>query len=293
METWLIFAIVSIFTAWFYNFCFKIIVKRDYDTSYVSIVSYTISSIIAGIVYLYINWFSFSWNFNSALLLYIFALWDTLFYFLSTLSRVQALKSIDTIIFFPVYKTFFPVIITAISFFIFKESLYLKDFLWILLWVLVPLLLITKEENRIQKNLKMWLLFILLTSVLSSISTLFPKIVNINEYDIDLFIFLVLLSWILVSFASYKFFYKKNMQTKKIYSKEWLYSFWILLWVLQFLFFYTIIHALKWNLAIVMTINSFSILIPIILSVIIYKEKMTYKKALVIALSILSVILFI
>lgn len=293
METWLIFAIVSIFTAWFYNFCFKIIVKRDYDTSYVSIVSYTISSIIAGIVYLYINWFSFSWNFNSALLLCIFALWDTLFYFLSTLSRVQALKSIDTIIFFPVYKTFFPVIITAISFFIFKESLYLKDFLWILLWVLVPLLLITKEENRIQKNLKMWLLFILLTSVLSSISTLFPKIVNINEYDIDLFIFLVLLSWVLVSFTSYKFFSKKNMQTKKIYSKEWLYSFWILLWVLQFLFFYTIIHALKWNLAIVMTINSFSILIPIILSVIIYKEKMTYKKALVIALSILSVILFI
>jgi uncharacterized membrane protein len=50
---------------------------------------------------------------------------------------------------------------------------------------------------------------------------------------------------------------------------------------------------MEWNLAIVSTITSFSILIPIVLSVIFYKEKMTYKKAFVIFLSIISIILFI
>jgi uncharacterized membrane protein len=89
---------------------------------------------------------------------------------------------------------------------------------------------------------------------------------------------------------SYKFFDKKH---KKNYSKKWIYTFWIILWVFQYLWFYTFTHAMGGNLSIVITINSFSILIPIILSVIFYKEEMTIKKWLVIWLSILSVVLFI
>ena len=57
--------------------------------------------------------------------------------------------------------------------------------------------------------------------------------------------------------------------------------------------FLTFTKAVEWNLAIVYTINSFSILVPIILSVIFYKEEMTYKKAFVIFLSVISMLLFI
>jgi uncharacterized membrane protein len=69
--------------------------------------------------------------------------------------------------------------------------------------------------------------------------------------------------------------------------------FGFLIGIFHFLAFMTFQKALTGNLAVVFTINSFSILIPIILSIIFYKDHFNKKKAFVIALSIVSIILFI
>jgi uncharacterized membrane protein len=53
------------------------------------------------------------------------------------------------------------------------------------------------------------------------------------------------------------------------------------------------VHAVTWNFAVAFTINSFSILIPIILSIIFYWEHFNLKKWMVIVLSIVSILLFI
>jgi multidrug transporter EmrE-like cation transporter len=65
------------------------------------------------------------------------------------------------------------------------------------------------------------------------------------------------------------------------------------MWVFHYTSFYCFTRALEGNLAVVFTINSFAILIPIILSIIFYKDHFNFKKAFVIALSIVSIILFI
>jgi len=55
METWLIYAIVSVFFAGGYNFAMKVISQRDYNTSFVSILSYFSAAFLALSFYLYNN----------------------------------------------------------------------------------------------------------------------------------------------------------------------------------------------------------------------------------------------
>jgi drug/metabolite transporter (DMT)-like permease len=176
------------------------------------------------------------------------------------------------------------------SIFIFWESLNLKESIWIMVWIMVPLMLITKSENKIQKNLKMWVYLVIITSIFASISNWFNKSMYSFNLNIDLFIVFSLILWTIISLFSYKYFDKK---TKKHYSKKGIYGFSILLGIIHFIAFYVFTLAVEWNLAIAYTINSFSILIPIILSVFFYKEEMTFKKAFVIFLSIISMLLFI
>ena len=166
METWVIYAIVSIFFAWFFNFGMKMIAQRNYNTSYVSMLIYSVATVIS---FLYYFLFFYEWLENkSFVLIVMLSFGSALFYFLSTLSRIVSLKNIDTTIFFPLYKTFFPIIIALISIFYFKENLEVREICWIILWISVPLMLITKHENKIQKNIKIGLIFIVITSILTS-----------------------------------------------------------------------------------------------------------------------------
>lgn len=281
-------AIASIFTWGFLSFWMKVISQRNYNSSFIAIIMYLSSAFFAWGYYLFRYWDNLLAS--SLTLLLIFAFCHSLFYFSSILSRVKSLDNIDTIIFFPLYKTFHPIIITVISFFIFQESLTAKEMLGIIVWIMVPLLLITKVENTKQKNLKKGIIFVIITSILASIAAIFPKMANLYSLNIELYILASGIFGALSAFTNYTIFHSKE---KHKYSTKWIYSTGIFIWFLQFTWLYTFTHSLAWNMAVAVTVNSFSILIPIILSVVFYKEEMTYKKAFVIFLSIVSVILFI
>jgi drug/metabolite transporter (DMT)-like permease len=288
METWLIYAIASLFFAGGVNFVMKVISHRNYNTSYVSIIAYLFAAFLSWMSYVlfYIDNFIF----DSLYLILILSFLNTFFYFLSTLTRVKGLDNVDTTIFFPLYKTVSPILIVLISLLFFNENLNIKEIIGIIIWITIPILLVSKAENKIQKNLKLWILFVLLTSIFSSIASWFTKENSISNIDLELFVFFTLLFWVIISSVSYKFFKKKI--TRK-YSKKWTYLIWLILWFFHYMSFLMFSKALTWNLAVVYTINSFSILIPIILSVIFYKEEMTSKKWFVIFLSILSMLFFI
>ena len=64
------------------------------------------------------------------------------------------------------------------------------------------------------------------------------------------------------------------------------------LWVVNALGIFFIFKATEVSLSISYTINSFYILIPIILSMIIYKEHMNLRKGVAIVLSLLAIIFF-
>jgi len=178
---------------------------------------------------------------------------------------------------------------TLLSVFYFWEYLNSKEFIGIIVGVSIPLFLINKSEKKVQNNLKLGLFYIIVTTVTAWVGSFFSKILHSNDLDIDLYMFIWFLSGIFIAGINYKLGQKKW----KVYSTKGVYRLWVVLWIITFFSMYTYTYALAWNLAIAVTINSFSILIPIILSVIFYKEEMTWKKALVIWLSIVSVILFI
>jgi multidrug transporter EmrE-like cation transporter len=110
-----------------------------------------------------------------------------------------------------------------------------------------------------------------------------------------LFVFVSAIAGILTSWLSYKWF-KKQHNKKGIdekYTTKNIYSFAFVLGFFNITSFYAFAKAMEGNLAVAFTINSFSILIPIILSIIFYKDHFDMKKGFVIALSIVSILLFI
>ena len=289
MESWLVFALVGAFFIGFFSFGMKVIAQRNYNPSFASFIAYIVLTVLSAIYFLVNN--SLEDVRSGLVFLIIIAFSSTLVYFSSTLTRVESMKNIDTTIFFPLYKTFMPIITTLASIFFFWESLHLKEVVGIVFGILIPLILITKKEDQVQKNLKLWVLLVIITSILGAFASIIPKVVHTESLNPAFFLFLASFSGTIVSWIAY-LIWKKKYPDKK-YSTTWIYKFWILLWVFQFIGFSSYVYSVEGNLAIAVTINSFSILIPIILSVIFYKEEMTKKKAFVIFLSIVSVVLFI
>jgi len=288
METWLIYAILSIFIVWFYSFSFKIAAERNYNTSLLAFQWYLIWALIT-LVILFFKKFSFS-EINNFYIIGFLAFLNALFFFSSMISRVESMKNIDTVIFFPIYKTIWPIIVTFISLFFFWEFLTVKEIIWIIVWISIPLFLITKKENRRQKNLSRWILLVFVTAILTAISSSASKEVIINWLNLEFYLLLVFLFWLFFSFISNKMNTKNWLNN---FNSKWFLWFSFISWILHFLAFYVFTLSLEWNLAVVFTINSFSILIPIILSIIFYKEHFDFKKWVVIFLSIVSIILFI
>ena len=288
METWMLFALISALVWWFYSFTFKIIAQRHYDTYISTSLSYLVGTAMSIVLVLY-NGISISWE-GVFFLLTILGFWNILFYTASIMTRVESMRNIDSVIFFPLYKTFGPIMVTGISLFIFQETLSTNEVLGIIVGIMVPLMLITKTENRIQKNLLRWVMLVVLTAVLTSVSAVIPKYVQLQNLDINYFIFASFFFWTIISFIWYIAHKRKGNTT---YKKKGMVLFSLLAWVLHFFAFYTFMRAMEGNLAIAFTINSFSILIPIILSIIFYWEHFNLKKGIVIALSIVSILLFI
>lgn len=144
------------------------------------------------------------------------------------------------------------------------------------------------QKVAAERDYDIWLLNIY-TYVLSSIWASVNKEVMLNQYNISVYIFIVFTIQVIISIWKYKL-----SKIKKIkYNKQWIIQFGILSWIVSILAKIVFIKMLEWNLAVAFTINSFSILIPIILSIIFYKDHFDFKKWLVIALSIISIILFI
>ncbi len=284
MESWLIFSIASIFFAGIYSFLIKVAAMKNYNPSMVTGYGYLAGAVFAGI-FLFFEWLQIS----DIKAIMVFAFINVLFYFFSTLTRIESMKNIDSVLFFPIFKTVSPILVTLAGIFLFHETLTAKEIIWIILWISVPLLLIWAHENKRQINLKKGMIFLTISSALVLVSTVMIKQVNLLELNIPLFVFFTMIFGYFISIISNKTVSKKN----KNYETKNIFWFGLFMWIFHYASFYCFTRSLEGNLAVAFTINSFAILIPIILSIIFYKDHFNLKKAFVILLSIISIILFI
>lgn len=233
--------------------------------------------------------------FTNFKMLFFFALINSFFFGMGSIIKIQSLKYIPTSFAFPITK------LNAILLIIYALILF-NDRPTVLQWVgigtsifvLAYISFNIKSENKKtkikDKKQLTGILFALLAAFATSISMLTGKYASTEVPKIN-FIFISYTMVIVYTVIINKFVVKKDQKKKNSDSKKVI-LFGIIIGLLNFAGYYLVLSAFATGpLSLIQGISSNSFIIPIVLSVIFLKEKFTYKNAIVVALSILSIIL--
>ena len=286
MELWLFFALVSAVAAGLLAFAQKVSAVRRYNSSLFNGYSAGIASIIGLFVAgIYEGFDAITWP------LVVVALLSGIASLLSTNLRVDSLKHIDTTISLPIHKFISPLFVLIFGIILFNEHLTTLEWFGIITGMFVPLLLINKTEKTRQNNLYKGLILVIVSGLLSAIAFV------INKYGSELFTSIILFVAITQGFMALSgAFMYKNRRPNEIDNHVHIYNYKLLklaFWggTAQFISFASIMLALIYGgaLAVVYTIQSLYIVIPIVLSIIFFREHWDAKKVFVIGLSLVAI----
>lgn len=209
--------------------------------------------------------------------------------------KVYALRHIDSTIYFPLYKLLAPSLAILAGVCLFQESFSKGEWIGMGIGLLVPLLLITKAENGRQNNLIAGLVLVVITGVtsaLTSVTNKFAVDASIPTLTILLYVSLgVFVGTIFI--IGYKDGFKRIIQNVFLDTTLGLFIAGGMRAALITVGFGLTIYALELGgtLAVVQTIQSMYILIPIVLSIILYNEHWNFQKAAAVVLSVASLAL--
>jgi len=232
--------------------------------------------------------------FTDLKMILFFAVINSLFFGMGSIVKIQSLKFIPTSFAFPVTKLN-AVFLIIYALILFNEKPALNQWIGIGISfsVLAYISLNVKFDNKKSSNNKkqiVGLLFALLAAFSTSISMLTGKFASTEVPKIN-FIFISYTLVMIYTIFINKFLYKpKETQTKSSNKKVILFG--IIIGILNFSGYYLVLSAFATGpLSLIQGISSNSFIIPVILSIIFLKEKFTYKNAIVVILSVISILL--
>ena len=287
---WFVLALVSTLFAGMHAFGQKVVVERKLDLYLINALSAMVSLAIAFMLFSFTqSWGAVPWS------VYLFGAIGGLLYIAYNTGRMVALRYIDSAIFFPLYKVVSPAAIALIGIFIFLEHVSTWEVVGIVFSCLVPLLLITRHEDKRQKNLKVGVILLVITALAAAVSS------AINSYvvkpDISLALPLLIITHAFV-LGSGLFLFLRQHHVKNMYREltshltQSFVGIVAAMGTLQFLAFYTLLLAFSGgDLSIVYAINAHYILIPVVLSVWFYGEHWNTRKAFALVLSLAALVL--
>ena len=225
---------------------------------------------------------------NESILIYWFLI--TFLYTFIIESRINSLKYVDSSTYFINYRIFSSILLIILWQILFWEIISSKEYIGIWLGFIIFYLLLEKKNKKESNfDFKKWMKYIFIWVILISVIQLMSKsFVMSGENILSLFV-VQGITWIIYMLL-------KTNKKEKIWNIKWRKEFLFLLinWILFYSAAYFNVHALyQWDVAIVYKIISYSLFIPIILSVIFYNEKITIKKLLAFILTIASIALFV
>lgn len=289
MTTWFLATLGATILAAISNFALKALSRHNYRSEVFLFYSGLTSVIVFGLL---VGLFSREgWSVEVTVGLIVLS---GLLSSVSERGKLKGLRYIDSTIFFPLYKLLGPLFMVLGGLFLFSEEYSATEWWGIGLGLVVPLLLITKKESKRQRNLSLGLAFILLVAVASAGSAFLEKYVvsqGISEMVALWYLSLGMLTGSFVTIA-------KRCGGRQIGS--FIYNntkpglvFWSIIEAL-FLGAATLLIFYAYNqggaLGIVQIIYSFYMVITIILSIIFFREHISWRKLLAIALSTVAVI---
>ena len=286
LDLWFVYSVLSALSGGLYIFTHKVAVERGYE----GVLFNTASSVISAAVLITMTGFFAGYELLTWIAL-LFVVINGTTYMIGNVVRYETLKCIDTAIFYPLYKTFAPVLAIMVGVLFLSETFSASEWYGIALSLLVPLLLLSKKEDERQKNLKRGLILLLVASLLAAIAATALKLgtnVTDNEWMFASVTHVTLL------FVGLGIMLRKQSVPEIIAGStilknaqyQWLLNFSGFMHAAAFIFFVLALNA--GTLSLVYTIQSLYILIPIVLSIIFYNEHWNLRKVIAIVLSIVA-----
>lgn len=270
MESWIIYWLIGWFFIWLSNYLSKVVANWNINKHKIFLYS-NLCFIIIPLVY-----FSYNFDFSKlSILVLLLAIIRIVTALEKNLFIIEWLKYIETNLFFPLHKIIHIFLSFLIWMVAFWEYLKLNEFLGIWLWIVVILLLNSKENRKVQINYKKGVSFLILSNLMIFISSSINKYITYINFDIPTYMFLSWIFWVLYLLTTKKDIYSKISKKQKMNEAK----MWILKWILTFIWFFSFMTSLEQGpFVLVQMINSSSIFIPIILSWFFYKENISFKK---------------
>jgi uncharacterized membrane protein len=285
MELWFIYTLLSSLLAGLFTFGLKIAAEKDLQANLLTAVYFSTSAVLSCGAWLVTGQNSFE-LINALIIGAVLGVLSSSLYVI----QIQGLKYIDAALFYPIYKTLGPLLVIVAGVVYFSEDLSQFEYFALALSLLIPLMLISKGERDRQKDLWKGVMVLLVCAAVAALIAVLAKFAIDRSIDV----YLLLLVQMVFGFGTNVVIGYVRKQPLKLGALTSNYiTYGMILGVLMFSFIAFSLLAFKDGLvSIVYTVQSFYILIPIVLSVIIYKEHMNVRKALAIVLSVLAIIFF-
>ena len=226
-------------------------------------------------------------------LVLVFALVSGAIHAVGNFMRIEALKYIDSVIYFPLNKVLGPIVVVIGGLWWFGDPLTTKEYIGIALSLTVPLLLISAAEKHRQSDLRHGLWLLVSSTVLTSVSMLITK--QGVDYDPTVF-FMMGLSQVAGAASSWVMY----MRAGNSHATSWSsitradIRLGLIAGFLGFVSFYSLLRAFSTGfVSLVYVIHAHYILVPIILSVWWYGEHINMRKMIAITVSCIAITLLV
>jgi len=289
MENWIIYSLVTSILVGCYWFSQKIKAEHP-DQSDTWFIFYT--NVVLFFTWLFGTFIFWDiWDvYNKDIALYSFLI--MFLYIIITKTRLISLRYISSSTYFINYRILSSLWLLLIWITLFQESITFQEIVWVLVGFVVFYLLIEKKSHwESRSDVQIGFIYLFIWSICIAGLQSVSKDFALSGYSVLALAFYSGIFWILFSLIlKWKEPIRDIVRVKK-------YQYALFLVVSGMIFAMASITNnlafIEGDLAIVYKIISYSLFIPIILSIIIYKEPVTPKKVWAFILTILSILLFI
>ena len=281
---WFIFAIVALIFRGLGSFCLKVISHKDLDSNFIFLVQMFLATFLLSF---FIDYKNLDVLIDSYILLYTGAV-GLLLFFHKKIS-ILVLKDVSSSMVFISSRIFPTLLLLVFSMFIFQEFLSSKEIIGILVGILTFVFLydnkdIAKESSDFKRgivNLGLLVFTGAFLIVMIKLAVQIDVILSLFLYSVFCFLFFLIEAIFKNSIA----FKKINNSTNSFYG--------LLLAICFCVANYFLFKALQIaNTAVVYKIFSYEIFIPIVLSILFFDEKVTFRKIIAFILTVLSLFFF-
>ena len=282
-SSWFILSILVTVSVWIVAFINKIFAKRKYDQRFSAIILYGIMFLFSIIYLLIFNEIEFI-EIKSIILAII--RWVSIC--LYSLILMTVLRYLPTSTYFIVGRLSSSFVLLIIWILFFGDIISNQEILWLLIWIIAMILLFEKEKKE-HLNYKKGIFFLLLWIFTLILGHTIAKVFSLEIKTVPTILAITFFSSFVSSIIIWYNTIKKNKHHFKI-----IFSINLIQSILYFLYFIVLFYVYRfWDLWISYKIQSYSTFIPIILSAIIYKEKITKKRFIAMLLTIASLRFFV